>query len=69
MFAATFFIIQLVMKYANTMVKTQFQFPKNALCIFYKQFGTKNTYSGRLRPLENLSLVDVDLENLIFRPY
>ena len=34
MFAATFFILQLVIKYANKVVKTQFQFPKNALCIF-----------------------------------
>ena len=34
MFAAIFFIIQLVIKYANKVVKTHFQFPKNALCIF-----------------------------------
>ena len=34
MFAAIFFIIQLVIKYANKVVKKHFQFPKNALCIF-----------------------------------
>ena len=50
MFIATFFIIQLVMKYVNKVVKTQFQFPKMHFAFFYKQFGTtRKAQSGRLR--------------------